>query len=223
MDLLESGELNREMEAVEEPGGLRFVIGDVFRVITLPPPARAAPASAPLPKPEEPRTWQPQPFPQEAPAPLQPAAAPLQPERLAWIGHRAVLNYWRSGLAATAVWCAGSLISESWPPALAAGLLGAGFLLLGAALRRHRRTYMVTTRRAEIQTGLIARSSREIRLRDIRAMQVEKSGILGILGIGTVVFSSEAGPQEDVRFESIARASRVRDLVRRLQEKTGLR
>ena len=225
MDLLETGELTREMEAVEEPGGMRFLIGDAFRQVVLPtPPPR--PANTPPPAVEpEPRSWQPRPFPREAepsPAPIAPAPAPQKPEKLAWIGHAAVLNYWRSGLAAAAVWCAGSLGSDHWPPALAAGILGAALILLVAALRRHSRCYLVTTRRAEVQSGLVAKSTREIRLRDIRAIHVEKSGVTGLLGIGNVVFSSEAGPGEDVRFLRISGASRVRDLVRKLQDRAGI-
>ncbi len=63
----------------------------------------------------------------------------------------------------------------------------------------------------------MVRDSNEIRIQDIRSMNVLKSGFTGLLGIGKVEFSSAATDDADVIFYEIGGADRVRDLVRRLQ------
>ncbi|NLT72556.1 MAG: PH domain-containing protein, partial [Verrucomicrobiaceae bacterium] len=74
-----------------------------------------------------------------------------------------------------------------------------------------------TPRRIEKITGLLARSSQEVRIEDIRAINVTCRGLIGILGIGTVDFFT-TGDTAEVSFHQIWAAQKVKTLVRRLQD-----
>jgi uncharacterized membrane protein YdbT with pleckstrin-like domain len=76
----------------------------------------------------------------------------------------------------------------------------------------------VTNRKVEVQTGVIVKNSNEIRVKDIRSINVTKHGLAGFIGIGSVEFSSAATDRAEVIFLNIAGANRVRDLVTNLQE-----
>ena len=91
-------------------------------------------------------------------------------------------------------------------------------ILLYIYISRARQRYIVTNRKVEIQTGLVVKSSNEIRVKDIRSINVTKHGFAGFIGIGSVEFSSAATDRAEVIFVNIAHADRVRDLVTNLQE-----
>ena len=65
--------------------------------------------------------------------------------------------------------------------------------------------------------GLIARSSRELRHHDIRSINVERRGLSGLLGIGSITFSATGGREDDVAFLRVRRTDSLKDLVRKLQ------
>ena len=102
-------------------------------------------------------------------------------------------------------------------PLLIPGPIGI-LILLYIYIRRARQLYVVTNRKVEIQTGLVVTSSNEIRVKDIRSINVSKHGLLGLIGIGSVEFSSAATDRAEVIFVNIGHADRVRDLVTNLQE-----
>ena len=91
-------------------------------------------------------------------------------------------------------------------------------ILLYIYISRARQRYIVTNRKVEVQTGLVVKSSNEIRVKDIRSINVTKHGFAGFIGIGSVEFSSAATDRAEVIFVNIANADRVRDLVTNLQE-----
>lgn len=93
--------------------------------------------------------------------------------------------------------------------------------LLCVAAFRFSRDYIVTDERVEMVWGLIARSSKEVRICDIRAIDVHEKGLAGLLGIGTVDFSSAGNAGVEVQFNNIRRAHQVKQLVRELQKNTG--
>lgn len=84
-------------------------------------------------------------------------------------------------------------------------------------LDRRRRRYAVTNRRVSAEFGIISRTSNEVRIQDIRSINLRQSGLLGLLGIGRVEFSSAAADDAEVIFWNIPGAQKVRDLVRSLQ------
>ena len=97
---------------------------------------------------------------------------------------------------------------------------GVGISLLGLvylSFMRFTRDYQIMPKRIEMVTGLIARSSKEVRIEDIRAINVTCRGLTGVLGIGTVDFFT-TGDSPEVSFHQIWAATKVKTLVRRLQD-----
>ncbi|HEY2714083.1 MAG TPA: PH domain-containing protein [Chthoniobacterales bacterium] len=91
-------------------------------------------------------------------------------------------------------------------------------LLVGwIQLDRSRRRYAVTNKRVSVEYGIINRNSNEVRIPDIRSINLQKSGLSGLLGIGRVEFSSAARDDAEVIFWNTPEAEKVRDLVRSLQ------
>jgi Bacterial PH domain len=108
---------------------------------------------------------------------------------------------------------------------------GLKWLLLGVSLSsltfccviiaRQHRYYIVTNERVECVWGLIGRSSKEVRIRDIRSIDVIENGLLGFLGIGSVDFSSASTDGIEVQFRNIRRPHRVKELVRQWQKRVS--
>jgi uncharacterized membrane protein YdbT with pleckstrin-like domain len=68
-----------------------------------------------------------------------------------------------------------------------------------------------------VEYGIVSRTSNEVRIQDIRSINLTKKGLSGLLGIGRVEFSSAATDDADVVFWNTPEAEKVRDLVRSLQ------
>ena len=99
-----------------------------------------------------------------------------------------------------------------------AALVLLALLLIGwIQLDRIRRRYTVTNKRVSVEYGIINRTSNEIRIPDIRSINLSKKGFSGLLGIGRVEFSSAATDDAEVIFWNTPDAEKVRDLVRSLQ------
>src|ERR1700751_4085971 len=77
--------------------------------------------------------------------------------------------------------------------------------------------YVVTNKRVSVEYGIINRISNEVRIPDIRSINLRKTGLSGLLGIGRVEFSSAATDDGDVIFWNTPEAEKVRALVRSLQ------
>ena len=96
-------------------------------------------------------------------------------------------------------------------------LLAALAWLLGVAIARFSTDYMVTDERVEKVWGILGRSSKEVRICDIRSIDVYQKGVLGLLGIGTVDVSSAGNAGIEVSFKNMRGAHEVKHLVRKLQ------
>ncbi len=101
-------------------------------------------------------------------------------------------------------------------------LLAALAWLLGIALARHSTDYLVSEDRVEKIWGLLARSSREVRICDVRNIDVHMRGLKGLLGVGTVDISSSGGSEVEVSFRDVRGAHEVKQLVRQLQRDANL-
>lgn len=77
--------------------------------------------------------------------------------------------------------------------------------------------YIVTPQRVELLWGIIGRSSKEARICDIRSIDVYENGIKGMLGLGTINFSTAANAGIEVQFRDLHGAHEVKELVRKLQ------
>ena len=140
-------------------------------------------------------------------------------EELLYHGRPSFLCYPKSILlfiifTAAAVWCVKQHIRMEWT--ITSGSL-AGLVLVFVALNRSGVDYLVTSERVEIESGIVGRSSKEIRIRDIRAIDVYQSGWNVLAGSGTVEFSSAAGADDQVRFKNVWRPHRIKELVRAIQ------
>ena len=90
------------------------------------------------------------------------------------------------------------------------------FIAIGIA--RYSHDYIVTRERVELIWGIIGRSSKEARICDIRSIDVYESGLKGLLGLGTIDFSTAANAGIEVQFKDMRQAHEVKDLVRKLQK-----
>jgi membrane protein YdbS with pleckstrin-like domain len=153
-----------------------------------------------------------------------PETASISAEQLMWSGRPSHWNFLFSWLLAflfvgAGAFCVWIYFSGGTSPLLLVpGAIGI-LILLYIYISRARQRYVVTNRKVEIQTGLVVKSSNEIRVKDIRSINVTKHGFAGFIGIGSVEFSSAATDRAEVIFVNIAHADRVRDLVTDLQEK----
>jgi uncharacterized membrane protein YdbT with pleckstrin-like domain len=158
--------------------------------------------------------------PASAPVVTRPAAE----EQRMWSGRPSHWNFFFSWLVALVFLGAGAFClwiyfnGGTGPMLFVPGAIGI-LILLYIYISRARQLYVVTNRKVEVQTGLVIKSSNEIRVKDIRSINVTKHGFAGFIGIGSVEFSSAATDRAEVIFVNIAHADRVRDLVTNLQEK----
>ncbi|WP_395736927.1 PH domain-containing protein [Prosthecobacter sp.] len=95
--------------------------------------------------------------------------------------------------------------------------LCASSTLIAVGISRYSHDYIVTRERVELIWGIIGKSSKEARICDIRSIDVYESGIKGLLGLGTIDFSTAANAGIEVQFKDLRRAHVVKDLVRKLQ------
>ncbi len=142
-----------------------------------------------------------------------------QVERLLYQGHPSWLAYPKSVLAlfgfGAAAWLFHHLHAElAW--VIISGAL-AVLPLLFVALDRLTTSYFITTHRVEIEFGMIGRSTKEVRIADIRAIDVEQDAYKALVGIGHVKFDSSAGPNAEVVFDNVRRPHNLRQAIRELQ------
>jgi len=97
-------------------------------------------------------------------------------------------------------------------------LLCASSTLIAIGIARYSHDYIVTHERVELIWGIIGRSSKEARICDIRSIDVYESGLKGLLGLGTIDFSTAANAGIEVQFKDMRQAHDVKDLVRKLQK-----
>jgi uncharacterized membrane protein YdbT with pleckstrin-like domain len=153
------------------------------------------------------------------------------PEQTIWSGRPAHWNYFGHYLLGLLIGAAmlaaiyylnlngesAPVISSAMPWAYGLALLPLLVVFVLVAFQRFKRFYSITDRRAAMEIGLIVKNSNEIRIQDIRSINVSKSGIGGWLGIGTIEFSSAASDDAEVIFFKVAKADQIRDIVRKLQ------
>lgn len=147
-----------------------------------------------------------------------PADPPTNPNLVLYAGHPSVLSFPKT-LAFIAIAIGAGIYGRTHHPAwLLAGLVAALFGVSWILLQRAMQLYLITPRRVEIVTGLIAKNSNEVRIDDIRTINVLTPGLRGLLGVGTVEFASAGGSAVEVAFVDVQAAHRIKGLVRRLQD-----
>jgi uncharacterized membrane protein YdbT with pleckstrin-like domain len=153
------------------------------------------------------------------------SAAPTEHEETLWSGSVSQWHYagkWFLVVILLAILIATFFvhrISDSTTLWIVRGILLAGALTLIIWIRLDRsgRKYTVTNRRISVEYGIISKQSTELRIQDIRSINLTTSGISGLVGIGRLEFSSAASDDADVIFWNTPHAEKIRDLVRSLQ------
>jgi membrane protein YdbS with pleckstrin-like domain len=142
-------------------------------------------------------------------------------ERICWHGHPSWFSFVKAMLIVV-ILLVGSIMSmEVSGTYLLVGLALTSLALCCTIISRQHRDYYVTTERVEAESGIIGRNSKEIRIVDIRSIDVHEQGLMGLLGIGTVDFSSSGTDGVEVQFKNVRRAHRVKELVRQLQKRAS--
>lgn len=216
LDLIEAGGLSPDTVCENVVTGRRCRAGELFQVIPAAEPSAPAPVRE-VPRPE-PAPWRPVGLPAMEEEVDDANGLRREPVRPVYAGHPALLTFWRS-LSVGVLLLAGGWFAGRWNGLwLGAGILAGGLWTAAVLLVRSCREYLVDTRRVESREGILAKSSREIRVQDIRAINVSKSGLYGVLGIGTVEFASAGSGDQDVTFRDVAGADAIKAAVRRLQD-----
>jgi hypothetical protein len=142
-----------------------------------------------------------------------------EPE-LYYQGHPSWLSYGRWLMLSVILVAAGIFSIEYFSLLGVAVGSGLGALILCVCiLARMHQDYLITADRVELIWGLLGRSSKEVRITDIRSIDVHEKGTLGMLGIGTVEFSSSGTDGVEVRFKNVRKPHRVKEIVRQLQQR----
>ena len=149
---------------------------------------------------------------------ISPNTPPTDPTLILYAGHRSLLSYPISLFIILVSLGLGIWFRETSGWILFVGLIFALIAVSHIILERTAKLYLITPRRVEIVKGLFAKSSNEVRIEDIRAINVVRTGLLGMIGVGRVEFASSGGQNVEVAFDAMWDAQRVKGLVRRIQD-----
>ncbi len=138
-------------------------------------------------------------------------------ERILFHGHPSWLSYSKALFLCVLLVVAGALAAPFGLSYAALGFLFSSATFTCIGIVRFSRDYLITEERVEVLWGVLGRSSKEVRVRDIRSIDVRESWISGLLGLGSVDFSSAANAGVEVAFDYVRQAHRVKELVRQLQ------
>lgn len=136
-----------------------------------------------------------------------------------YVGHPSLFSFPKSLSLAIAGLGLGLVLWDRNGWFLFGGLVLALLVFAYILFERSMRKYLITPKRVEIVHGFIAKNSNEVRIDDIRAINVKKPGFIGLLGIGSVEFASAGGDDIEVIFTQVSRPDAIKDLVRRLQDR----
>ena len=142
-------------------------------------------------------------------------------ELIHYFAHPAWLHYAKALFLSLLLFIAAAmLLTMDANYALLCAAIGAA-TFSGIVIARHSCDYIVTDDRVEVIWGLLGRNSNEVRICDIRSIDVRESGLKGLIGIGTLDVSSAANVDIEVRFQGIRRAHEVKQIIRQLQRGVG--
>lgn len=138
-------------------------------------------------------------------------------ERIMHHAHPSWLCYTKALILAALLCVAAGLGFQFGTRYFILGMACASATVTCIAIARFSKDYLITEDRVEVLWGIIGRSSKEVRIRDIRSIDVTERWITGLLGIGTLDFSSAANAGIEVAFKNVRSAHKIKELVRQLQ------
>ncbi len=139
------------------------------------------------------------------------------PNTTLFLGHPTILRYGAALVLAALATAFGLWLGPMSLWFFIAGFGVAIITFIAVLIDRSTQVYTITPKRVELEWGLLTKSSNEVRIEDIRTINVRRRGLIGLLGIGTIEFSS-TGDKIDVTFADIWAAQKVKALVRKLQD-----
>jgi len=142
-------------------------------------------------------------------------------ERILHLSHPSWLGYTKALFLALLLLIAAVMLFRHGEEYAIISLLCCTATLTCVAIARFSKDYLVTEERVEVVWGILGRSSKEVRICDIRSIDVYERGLKGLLGLGTLDFSSAANAGIEVRFKDMRGAHLVKEQVRRLQRGEG--
>ncbi len=139
------------------------------------------------------------------PPPLNKTLEPLaknNPDQVIWVGHPSMLTY-----------------SAAWIISFLTIWFGVGLLLvIWIFWDKFANNYKITNKNVILTKGLIIKSTKQIRIKDIRSINVIKKGLDGLLGVGTLELSSSASDKAEVIFKGLRGAANVKEILMQKQE-----
>ena len=205
LDSLDLGDLSPEDHCTDGLDGRVMRVGEVFRVVEAEDKERTV---API------QGGETEHLPEQVSRPEE-RFNPVCPP---YYGHPSLLTYWKALGTAVIIAVVGYFGSDYSGYVGITSWLTVSLILIYVFLERSCHDYVVTSVRVEVIEGLFSKSSREVRIEDIRAINVRTRGVIGLLGVGTVEFASAGSDTVDVSFENVGRAHKVKKIVRRLQD-----
>jgi len=139
-------------------------------------------------------------------------------ERIMHHAHPSWLSYTKALVLAALLCIAAGLGFQFGTRYFLLGMACASATVTCIAIARFSKDYLITEDRVEVLWGIIGRSSKEVRIRDIRSIDVSERWITGLLGIGSLDFSSAANAGVEVAFKNVRSAHKIKELVRQLQK-----
>lgn len=153
------------------------------------------------------------------PAALQSIAPETQEnERRVYEGHPSLMNFVTSILTSAGTVTAGVMLLMVNPLILIGGIGLSVMTMARILIMRRCWSYIITERRVEMVYGIFNRSSEEVRIKDIRNINVRREGLRGLMGVGDVEIASAGGGEVEVIFKGVWRPHVVKQLIRTLQD-----
>jgi uncharacterized membrane protein YdbT with pleckstrin-like domain len=141
-------------------------------------------------------------------------------EKLVFEGHpswRAVLRFYAIGVIVVAVLVAIAALISGAVLAIVVGAVALGLLILVGLIKRQATSYVITSERLHIRTGLLAKRTQETRIQRVQNVNTEQSLFERILQVGTVDFDTAGTDDSEFRFVGVANPKEVVRSVDRAQ------
>jgi len=160
--------------------------------------------------------------PATAAAPASAAAAPAEPaatsEKVEWTARPAVILY-MPVYAAVAILCLTAVVLAFYIQWAWITVSIPLLLAVVAVEEVHRRsvTYTITTKRVIMERGILSKDRHEVRISDIREVNLDQTLVGRIFGVGTVGLDTAAEVGGDINMENIPNPRRVMELLHSLR------
>jgi uncharacterized membrane protein YdbT with pleckstrin-like domain len=145
-------------------------------------------------------------------------------ETIVFEGHpswRALLSFYIGGVVAAAVIAVIVALAASAGIAVVVGVVLVALVVLFGFVKRMATTYMVSSQRLYIRTGILAKHVQQTRIDRVQNVNADQGLLERILRIGVVDFDTAGTDDSDFRFVGIASPSDVVAAVDRAQREAS--